>query len=242
MRKKFIISISIIFFAIILILGCVKIYRVYKARQCGILLAFDDYNAESWEEYFDLFDRYNAKVTFFVNATEPTDFCYDAIERGHEIAFHTINHIDMTTITEEEVYIQAIKPIETFREHGIELTSFSYPYGAYSGELNDLLLQYYKVLRGAYYYQVVGKDVMRHGFVESLSIDNIHYSSDEEFEKHIDSIIAELSRNKGAVVGLFSHAIGGGDWCITGERLEYLLQKANEAGIQFYTYKELQQD
>lgn len=224
------------------ILGGIKLYRVHKARQCGIVLAFDDYNAPSWEEHFDLFDQYDAKVTFFVNCSEPTDFCYHAAERGHEIGFHTINHVDLKTVSADEVYAQAIAPMEVFREKGFELTSFAYPYGSYTEELNELLLQHYRVLRGAYYYELVGKDRMRNGFVESLSLDNVNYSSDEQFEKRIDDILAELDENVGAVAGLYSHAIGDGDWCVTEKRLEYVLKKAHEMGIQFYTFKELQEN
>lgn len=240
-RRMVIIVVMLLVFAIAL--GGVKLYRVHKACQCGIVLAFDDYSADTWEECFDLFDKYNVKVTFFVNAYEPTEFCFKAIERGHEIAYHTAGHVNLREVTEEEIYQQAIAPIEVFREQGIELTTFAYPQGAYNEELNELLLQHYNILRGASYYQVAGKHEMRHGFVESLSIDNTNYSSEEEFRDQIDSILEELSSNTGAVVGLYSHAIAdGGEWCIPEERLEYIFQRAQEMGIQFYTYKELQKD
>lgn len=242
MRKKIVIIVSLLLLTLATVLGGVKLYRVYKARQCGIVLAFDDYCANNWEEHFDLFDQYNVKVTFFVNAEEPTEFCFKAIERGHEIAYHTAGHVNLTEVTEDEVYKQAVEPIEAFREQGIELTTFAYPYGAYNEKLNELLLQHYNILRGAYYYQLAGKHEMRHGFVESLSIDNINYSSEEEFRNRIDSVLEELSNNKGAVVGLYSHAIDGGDWCVTEERLEYILKRAQEMGIRFYTYQELQKN
>lgn len=243
MRKKIVITVlSVLLLTLAIVLGGIKLYRVHKARQCGILLAFDDYSADNWESYFDLFDKYDVKVTFFVNASEPTEFCFHAIERGHEIAYHTAGHVNLTEITEDEVYQQAIAPIEVFREQGIELTTFAYPYGAYNEKLNELLLQHYNILRGAKRYQMEGKQKMRHGFVESLPIDNVYYSSEEEFHSRIDSVLKDLNNNKGAVVGLYSHAIGGGDWCVKEERLEYLLKRAKEMGIQFYTYQELQQN
>ena len=242
MRRKKVIIVALLLSVVAIVLGGIKLYRVYKARQCGILLAFDDYNAENWEDYFDLFDKYNVKVTFFVSIDAPTDFCFRAIERGHEIAYHTATHVNLTEISDDEIYFQAIEPIEVFREQGIELSTFAYPTGAYTEELNELLLQHYNVLRGAWYYQLTGKHGMRHGFVESLSIDNIHFDSDEQFRELIDSVLEELSRNKGAVVGLYSHAISNGEWCVFPERLEYIFQRAQEMGIQFYTYKELQQN
>lgn len=242
MRRKMIITVVLLLTGFVTALGGIKLYRVHKAHQCGIVLAFDDYSANTWEEHFDLFDKYNVKVTFFVNTYEPTEFCFNAIEHGHEIAYHTATHVNLTGITEDEIYQQAIAPIEVFREQGIELTTFAYPYGEYNEELNELLLQHYNILRGAWYYQLAGKHEMRHGFVESLSIDNINYNSEEGFRDQIDFVLEELSNNKGAVVGLYSHAIDDGAWCVQEERLEYIFQRAQEMGIQFYTYKELQKD
>lgn len=242
MRKKLFFSFTTIVVIVAVTLAGIKIDRVHKARQCGILLAFDDYGAENWENCFDLFDKYNVKVTFFINAEEPTDFCYKAIERGHEIAYHTKNHVRLTEVSQEEVYQQAIAPIEVFREHGIELTTFAYPYGAYNEQLNEQLLQHYNVLRGAYAYQLAGKHEMRHGFVESLSIDNINYESEEMFRKQIDTVLDDLDNSVGGVAGLYSHAISEGAWCVSQERLEYIFQKAQEKGIQFYTYRELQEN
>ena len=78
------------------------------------------------------------------------------------------------------------------------------------------------------------------GYVESLSLDNGNYSSQEQYEAQIDDILANLKAGKGRVVSLYSHAIGAGDWSITEDRLLYLLRKAKEMGLQFYTFQELQ--
>ena len=227
-KRKTIIFIGVILLAAIVTLGSIKLYRVKQARQCGILLAFDDYNPENWEQYFDLFDQYNVKATFFVTCDEPTDFCYNAVKRGHEIGYHTAGHIIATDVSPEEVQSRIIDPIETFRNGGIELSTFAYPSGRYNDELNELLLQHYKVLRGAYYYQLNSKAALRHGFVESYSIDNYNHPSDEEYEASVTRILTELSENTGAVASLYSHAISGGDWCVTEERLIFLFEKADE--------------
>lgn len=241
-KKALLILLGILFLLTVIILGGIKLYRVKQARQSGILLAFDDYNVENWSSYFDLFDQYGVKVTFFVNCTEPTDFCYEAIERGHEIGFHTTSHFKVAESTPEEIQTGVIDPIETFREKGIELTTFAYPYGVYNEETNELLLQHYNVLRGAYYYDLHSKADLRHGFVDSYSLDNINHASDEEFEASITRILTELSDNVGAVASLYSHAISDGDWCVYEDRLVFLFEKANELGLKFYTFQELQKD
>lgn len=240
MKKKLFLSGVALLVVVAIGLGGYKLYRIHQRDQCGILLAFDDYNAENWEKYFDLFEEHGVHVTFFINASEPTEFCYKARERGHEIAFHTKNHAKMTELTEEEVYEQAIAPIEVFREKGFELTTFAYPYGLYNNELNETLLEHYKVLRGAYYKELYGKHMMREGFVESLSLDNINYESQEQYEERITQILNELKGTKAGVVSFYSHAIEGGNWCVGEGKLLFLFQKAQELGLEFYTFQELQ--
>ena len=163
------------------------------------------------------------------------------LSSGHEIAFHTIGHVRLTEVSEEEVYAQAIAPIETFRQKGIELTTFAYPYGSYTEELNDLLLQHYKVVRGAYYYRLTSKETMRHGFVEAYPIDNGYFDTQEDYERVITDILENLHANKAGVACVYSHAISpGGEWCVSEEKLEFLITKAKELGLEFYTFKELQ--
>lgn len=230
-----------VFLAVAAVLGGIKLYRIHQRDQCGILLAFDDYDAYGWEDCFDLFREYDVKVTFFINAEEPTDFCYHALEEGHEIAFHTLGHVDLTKLTQEEIYQQAIAPIEVFREKGIELTTFAYPYGRYTQELNEMLLEHYRVLRGAFKLEINNKHVLRGGFVESASLDNINFESQEEYEEFITQALTKLKEGKADVLSLYSHAIAeGGDWSVSQDRLRFLFEKAGELGLQFYTFQYLQ--
>lgn len=239
MKKKLIILAAIVA-AFIIILGIVVIYRHNVENQSGILLSFDDYNEKNWEDHFDLFDKYNVKVTFFINAGEPTDFCTKAISRGHEIGYHTKGHARLTEVSDEEFIEQAIAPIAVFKEKGIELTSFAYPYGAYTEETNEKLLQHYKITRGAYFYHLHQKITYQKGFVESKPIDNVYYETDELFEEDITNMLTEVKENKRTIVSMYSHSIDGGDWCVTEDRLEFIFKKAQELGLKFYIYKDLQ--
>lgn len=226
---------------VLLALLGLKIYcKLPQKNPSGVLLAFDDYYEENWEQYLDLFDKYDAKVTFFINAGEPTEFCYKAIERGHEIGFHTIGHIDVEDATAEERWAEAIVPIESFRKKGIELTSFAYPYGAYTEETNEFLLQHYNVVRGGYYYELLPKENLKKGFVEAKPIDNNKFSSELQFWWVINKMLYSARFQEGTVLPIYSHAIESGETCITPERLEYVLKKAREQNLEFYTYKELQ--
>lgn len=226
----------------VILLGSIKLFRVKKARESGILLAFDDYAEQNWRDHFDFFEKHNVHVTFFVCLDEPTAFCEEALKRGHDIGFHTSGHVDVTELTEEELQRRVIDPIETFRQGGIELTSFAYPYGNHNDELDQKLLEHFKVVRGAYLYEVHGKADLFHGYIDAFPIDNYYLADDKQYQQKIDAILKELSENVGAVTCLYSHAIDGGDWCITEAHLEYLFQRAEELGLRFYTFRELQKD
>ena len=218
------------------------IFLPRQENPSGVLFAFDDYYAENWEEHFDLFDEYDADVTFFINSAYPTEFCTEAVERGHEIGFHTIGHVDLTNATEQEIYEEAIEPIEDFREAGFELTTFAYPYGNYTEALNDQLLQYYKVVRGGWQYELNPKEELKSGLVEARCMDNANFDSDLRFKLLVNKMLYQARWQEGTVVALYSHGIESGDWCITPERLEYILKRAKQLGMEFYTFQDLQQD
>ena len=210
-------------------------------NQKGILLSFDDYSAESWSDHFDLFDEYGVKVTFFVNLTEPTSFCKEAIAHGHEIGYHTASHVNLTEVTKEEFYEESIAPIEVFRKAGCDLTSFAYPYGAYQEWMHEELLKHYDTLRGAYKFEGRYKETLINGFIDSDSLDNIHYDTDEAFQTKLAEYLDALANcNDGTVASFFTHSIGEGDWCITPTRLEILFQEAQKRNLVFYTFNEFQ--
>lgn len=212
-----------------------------EKEKYGILLSFDDYAVDSWEKSLDLLDEYDVDVTFFVNVSKPCDFCYEAKARGHEIGYHTRDHARLTDLSRKEFYEETIADIENFKEEGFELTSFAYPYGAYEDWMNVELLKHYDTVRGAWIYKGYNRESVSEGFVESYSIDNLHFESDEEFRKEIQKMLDDLLEcEEGTVASLFSHAIDYGDWCISPERLEILFQEAEKRGIEFYTFHELQ--
>lgn len=239
---KKIVKIAVVALVLLVVLGVVAIIvKKYmdEKSQSGVLLAFDDYAIEDWEEHFDLFDEYDAKVTFFITASEPSEFCAKAVERGHQIGFHTVGHIDLKEVPLEVAYDQAVAPLEKFREQGYEITAFAYPFGSRSHDLNMMLFEHYDVLRGAYYHELRTKDSVKNSFIDSKSIDNINYTSDEEFKNIIMAEMIEARDNPGTVVSYYSHAISDVEWGITEERLQFVLETAQNLGLKFYTYEDL---
>jgi len=211
-----------------------------KNNDSGIILGFDDYFPEIWLDHFSLFAKYNAKVVFYVTLSEPTPFCFEAQKIGHEIAYHTKTHPDLSKVTEEVFFEETISCINVFREKGIALKTFAYPFGVYEPCMNEKLLQHYCFVRGFGNFSIYDKSDLKNGFVDSLSIDNTTHEWDIDFEKEIVQILQKLKAKNNSVTILTSHAINTDAWAIRRDRLEFVLQKCHELELQFYTYKDFQ--
>ena len=218
-----------------------------RLNRPGVIINFDDYHPVTWARHFDLFDKYDAKATFFVHEQEVVaqrqrdifTFCLAAQERGHEVGYHTINHPELTTLTRDQFFEQTVSRLDLFRDAGVELTSFAYPYGTYRLWMNEELLKYYKIVRGISGYKLYTREDMRSGFLDSISIDNIRYRTDTSFRNDIDKML-NLAKDAGRVIILTSHGITDRDYGITPDRLEYVLAKSKELGLTFFRFKDFQ--
>ena len=225
--------------------GFIKTTDEYSNKP-GVVLTFDDsfyeINPNTWTRHFDLFDRYGAKVTFFVNGRTVTGFMHNAQNRGHEIGFHTVTHPRLSQVSREQFFIETISPIAIYKEAGIELNTFAYPFGIYREWMHDELLNHYKILRGyterySDDFRLYTKDEMKTGFIDSISIDNVYYSSETYFRNTVDKML-NSAKNEEKIVVITSHGINNARWGITAERLEYVLQKIQEYGLLFYRFKD----
>ena len=207
----------------------------------GILLAFDDYYTEAWENNFDLLDRYNARVTFFIQG-EYCSFCEAAIKRGHDVGFHTINHLNLPKVSREIFDEETQTGVDGFREAGLPLTSFAYPFGLSEEWMHEELLKTFKILRGyGVTFRVYDRQTIREGYSSSKALDNILFKQDEEFEALINLMFRAVRFVGGnLILPLTTHDISDtADWGIKPKRLTYLLQTANDLQLVFYRYKDL---
>jgi len=207
----------------------------------GLLLTFDDNYVETWKKNFDLLDSYNAKVTFFVQG-EYSAFCQAALERGHDIGYHTKNHLDLRKVSREVFIREALAPVESFRKAGIPLYSFAYPYGFYNSWMHEELLKHYSVLRGyGVTFRLYDSTQIRNGFISSRALDNTLFVKDEDFMATVDIMLKTVKFIGGdLVLPLTTHDISNtAIWGIKPNRLEYLLQTANDLKLVFYTYRDL---
>jgi peptidoglycan/xylan/chitin deacetylase (PgdA/CDA1 family) len=208
----------------------------------GLLLSFDDNYTEVWESYFELLDRYGARVTFFIQG-DYDPFCDVAEQRGHEIGYHTRNHYNLLKVSPQVFFEETSGGAEALRRHGLKLRAFAYPYGYSEPWMDQALMEYFSVLRGfgssVHIYNV---DAIKAGLVVSKSIDNIRYKSDGEFEADIADMLGKL-KSEGGILPLTTHTIAAdSDWGIGADRLEHLLKTAADLGLQFYCYRDFFED
>ncbi|MDR1900210.1 MAG: polysaccharide deacetylase family protein [Treponema sp.] len=204
----------------------------------GIALAFDDDYEQVWEQYFDLFDRYGAKVTFFITGNFSA-FCAEALNRGHDIGYHTVRHLNLTKVSREDFFKETLSALDLFRMAGIPLRAFAYPYGLWEPWMHEALYPYYGILRGfGTTYRVYPLETIGNGYLSSKSIDNTIYKKDEDFEAAVTMMFRTVKFISGDyVLPITTHTIADdAAWGITPRRLEYLLQTAGDLKLKFYRY------
>jgi len=209
--------------------------------EAGILLAFDDNYFEAWEQNFDLLDHYNAKVTFFLQG-EFSSFGIAALERGHDVGYHTINHLNLPKVSREVFDEETTSRIEILRDAGMPMTSFAYPFGLSEEWMDEELLKSYKILRGyGVTFRLYDRISIREGYSSSKALDNILFVQDGFFKSTVDIMFRTVKFLGGnLILPLTTHDISdNADWGITPYRLRYLLQTANDLRLKFYRYKDL---
>ncbi|MDR0562803.1 MAG: polysaccharide deacetylase family protein [Spirochaetaceae bacterium] len=208
----------------------------------GILLAFDDNYQEVWEAYLDLFDRFGAKATFFVQG-RLCSFCVLALSRGHDVGYHTLNHLNLPKVSREVFDEETLSAVEEFRAAGVPLRSFAYPYGLSEPWMHEELLRSFTTLRGyGVTFRVYDIESFRNGYVSSKALDNLLFKRDEDFEAAVAMMFRTLKFiGDGRILPLTTHTIADEpDWGIKPRRLEYLLQTASDLGLKFYRYCDVQ--
>jgi hypothetical protein len=211
---------------------------VLREDQAGLLLAMDDDYKEVWTEYLDTLDRYGAKITFFLQGGLDS-FSALALSRGHDVGYHSINHLNLPKVSREVFFEETTSEIGLFREAGIPLNSFAYPFGLSEPWMHEELLRYFTILRGyGVTFRVYDSAAIRRGYISSKAIDNTLYKQDAAFEASISLMLRTVKFIGGDIVlPLTTHTVSDtADWGIKPARLEYLLREAVQLKLVFYRY------
>lgn len=123
----------------------------------GLALSFDDTSVRAWYDLRSLFDRYGARVTFFISRYADLYDNEKAMVKqlaadGHDIEAHTVNHLNGPEYVEEHgmtayLFDEVLPSIDVLRADGYEVSAFAYPFGARTDEIDKELLEHIPVLR-----------------------------------------------------------------------------------------------
>lgn len=123
----------------------------------GVALTFDDTHVDAWYDMRDILDSHDARVTFFVTrfyrlSPERIDKLRQLYNEGHAIESHGQNHLNAPDHVEEyglRAYIddEIVPSLEAMRQQGFSPTTFAYPFGARTSEIDRAVLEHVALVR-----------------------------------------------------------------------------------------------
>ena len=129
-----------------------------KTYQAGVVISFDDAYVDEWFDANKVLKKYDWKATFCVCRIDSIgkpqlEKLHQLQNEGHEIAGHGYHHYNAVKFVHQfgiNQYIkQEIDPmLVSMKQKGFKISSFAYPYGERSDELDKALSPKFKVIRG----------------------------------------------------------------------------------------------
>jgi len=129
-----------------------------KPYQAGVILSFDDAYVDEWFKADSVLKKYNWKGTFCTCRIDSIGApqikkLLQLQKEGHEIAGHGYHHYNavkfVATNGIDNYLQQEIDPMMTsMKKKGFNVSSFAYPYGERSDDLDKALSPTYKIIRG----------------------------------------------------------------------------------------------
>jgi peptidoglycan/xylan/chitin deacetylase (PgdA/CDA1 family) len=134
-----------------------ELARDSVAPQAGVALSFDDAYVDHWLAGADLYDRYGARLTFFVAYYDHLDAdaraaLHELALRGHAIEPHSVDHLRAPLYVEQHgltAYLrdEALPSIAWLEADGFDVTTYAYPYGARTSEIDAAMLERVPLVR-----------------------------------------------------------------------------------------------
>jgi peptidoglycan/xylan/chitin deacetylase (PgdA/CDA1 family) len=123
-----------------------------------VILNFDDAYESQYTNAKPILDKYGYKATYYIvcnyvgNSGRLTWEDITALKNeGYDIASHTMNHADLTKTSKKETEFEVGGSKQCLLDHGINTTSFAYPFNGASSEASviDTVAKYYDIARTA---------------------------------------------------------------------------------------------
>ncbi|MDF1737956.1 MAG: polysaccharide deacetylase family protein [Verrucomicrobiales bacterium] len=225
----------------------------------GVVLTFDDRNFDDWLDAIPLFEKYQAKATFFISGVIDAKAIATALElqsHGHAIGSHSVHHLSaidyLKNHTAAEFVKEEIEPqLTAFKAAGITPTAFAYPMSKNHPDTDRELLKLFRHLRTGMgiasdrgivdydaFFVPVSK-IKTAGLLFGKGIDFAPFRDDRTFGK-IEAALVRAAENR-EIITLYAHQIkpiGKGNFISPGA-LEHILKKTAELNLSFLTVDQL---
>ena len=175
-----------------------------------IYLTFDNgYEAGYTEKILDALEKTNVKATFFITAHYLNSASYIVkrmIEDGHIVGNHTVNHKDLTKLSDEEIKKEIMDLHNAvYQKFGYEMKYFRPPKGEFSERVISLAndLGYKTVMWSSAYDDWDKEKQNREEYGKNKIINNAHngavillHATSKDNSQILEGVINEL-KNKG---------------------------------------------
>lgn len=152
-----------------------------NSHEKTIYLTFDNgYEAGYTEKILDALEKTDVKATFFITAhylNTASDLVKRMIEDGHIVGNHTVNHKDLTTLSDEEIKKEIMDLHNAvYQKFGYEMKYFRPPKGEFSERVISIANSLgYKTVMWSFAYDDWDKEKQnREEYGKKKIINNIH--------------------------------------------------------------------
>jgi peptidoglycan/xylan/chitin deacetylase (PgdA/CDA1 family) len=219
-----------------------------------IAITFDDESVSNWYRNLPLLDSLRIKATFYVSKyhtlnTEQKQKLKTIQSHGHEIAYHTTNHIDLRKTHENKgmdfiIKNEIMPDLSLMRADGFNPTDFAFPFGSHNVELDNELVKYFNSVRAlgnknnaakALIFQSCKKQVF---YGPDIDDSKQNWPDNAAIKKMID-----LARDKRACVIFTAHQLNNSSCklAVSADRLRLIAQWAQQNNMQFITVDKVSQ-
>lgn len=133
-------------FVVLCFFGTLVLPAVAKAGPTVVSLTFDDGTADEYQVR-PMLAQYGLHATFFINSNNigasSAFMTWDQLSGlsadGNEITGHTLDHVDLTTVSTTEATRQVCDDRQALISHGFNPTDFAYPYGSSNSTVESIV-------------------------------------------------------------------------------------------------------
>lgn len=233
--------------------ACSKYEKKGYIQQGGIALTFDDNLIDNWYKFIPFFDSTGIKATFYICkyhliTPDQKNKLLILKNHGHEIAYHTTNHINMVEYIarynhtiDELLHNEIEEDLKKMKSDGFYPTTFAYPYGAHTGEIDQALLKLYfksvRALNGSTDYYASLAPLEKNAIFRGFGLDKSSNHSDEVMIK----LMRSAKENNSCAIFVAHNINTDSKLSITLDRLKKIATTVKELDLTYYKIAEISQ-